>query len=232
MQLAGKQFWLGPSRSGQVVRFWASVDLIHLLVGGVKIKTVRSHLTVNDLAQLVVQGGAANAGPSPLPPIEEGAAVEVDRVVSRGGTVCLGGKILLAAEILAGRQVGIRIETDTLMVFDLDTRELLRVRPNPLTPTQVARLRGNRPAGPPPRPSLEPVRVQRRASNSGIVMVCGQKVALGRLHRWQTVTIAVSENTLAIELPDQEPKIIRRTTNSPVRNIKAARPRPGSSQVV
>jgi hypothetical protein len=31
MQLAGKQFWLGPSRAGQVVRFWASVDLIHLL---------------------------------------------------------------------------------------------------------------------------------------------------------------------------------------------------------
>ena len=33
MQLAGKQFWLGPSRAGQVVRFWASVDLIHLLIG-------------------------------------------------------------------------------------------------------------------------------------------------------------------------------------------------------
>ena len=231
MQLAGKQFWLGPSRAGQVVRFWASVDLIHLLIGGVKIKTVRSHLTVNDLARLVVQG-AANAGPAPLPPIEHGAAVEVDRVVSRGGTVCLGGRILLAAEILAGRQVGIRIEPDTLMFFDLQTRELLRVRPNPLSVTQVARLRGNRPAGPPPRPSLEPVRVQRRASNSGIVMVCGQKIALGRLHRWQTVTIAVSETTLAIELPDQEPKIVRRTTATAVRNIKAARPRPGTSQVV
>ena len=119
MQLAGKQFWLGPSRAGQVVRFWASVDLIHLLIGGVKIKTVRSHLTpVNDLARLVVQG-AANAGPSPLPPIEHGAAVEVDRVVSRGGTIALGGMVLLAAEILAGRQVGIRIEPDPLMFSDL-----------------------------------------------------------------------------------------------------------------
>jgi Integrase core domain len=61
MQLAGKQFWLGPSRAGRVVRFWASVDLIHLLIGGVKIKTVRSHLTVNDLARLVVQGAATPA---------------------------------------------------------------------------------------------------------------------------------------------------------------------------
>lgn len=57
--------------------------------------------------------------------------------------------------------------------------------------------------------------MQRRASK-GIVMVCGQKVALGRLHRWQTVTI-VSDTTLAVELPDQEPKIIRRTTSTAVR---------------
>ena len=74
--------------------------------------------------------------------------------------------------------------------------------------------------------------MQRRASNAGIVMVCGQEIAPGRLHRWQTVTIAVSETTLAIELPDQEPKIVRRTTTTAVRNIKAARPRPCTSQVV
>ena len=34
----------------------------------------------------------------------------------------------------------------------------------------------------PPRPKIEPVRVQRRASNSGVIMVAGQKVALGRIH--------------------------------------------------
>jgi hypothetical protein len=104
-----------------------SVHLIHLSVGGTKIKSVRSHLTVNDLNKLAADG-AVNAGPSPLPPVEDGAAVEVERVVSRGGTIALGGKVLLAAEILAGRQVGIRIEPDTLMFFDLDNRELLRVR--------------------------------------------------------------------------------------------------------
>jgi hypothetical protein len=63
-------------------------------------------------------------------------------------------------------------------------------------------------------------------------MVCGQKIALGRLHRWQTVTIAVSETTLAVELPDQDPKVFRRTTTMAVRNIKAARPRTGTSQIV
>jgi hypothetical protein len=185
---------------------------------------------VTDLARLFGEG-AVNAGPSPLL-IEDGSAVEVDRIVSRGGTIALGGKVLVAAEILAGRRVGIRIEPDTLMFFDPDSRELLRVRANPLNPAQVARLRGNRPAGPPPRPSLEPIRVQRRASNSGIVMVCGQKIALGRLYRWQTVTIAVSETTLTVEPADQDPKIFRRTTTTAVRNIKPTRPRPGTPQVV
>jgi transposase InsO family protein len=226
MQLAGKQFWLGPHRSGQTVRFWASVDLIHLLIGGVKVKTVRSHLTVNDLGRLFAEG-AVNAGPSPMPPLEDGAAVEVDRCIGSGGITSLGGTVVLAAEILAGRRVGIRIEPTTLMFFDLETRELLRTRPNPLTPTQIARLRGNRPAGPPPRPSVEPIRVQRRASKDGIICVCSQKVALGRVHRYQTITVFVSDTTLAIELDDQETRVVRRTTTTPVINIKSTRPRSG-----
>jgi hypothetical protein len=56
-------------------------------------------------------------------------------------------------------------------------------------------------------------------------MVVGQKIALGRLHKHQTVTIAVSETTLAIELDDEDTRIVRRTTTSPVRNIKSMRPR-------
>ena len=224
MQLCGKQFWLGPARSGQLVRFWASVDMIHVLIGGARVKTVRSHLSVKDLAKLVAEG-AVNAGPSPLPPIEDGAAVEVDRSIASGGITSLGGKVILAAEILAGRRVGIRIEPDTLMFFDLETRELLRTRPNPLAPEQVARLRGLRPAGPPPRPSVEPVRVQRRASKDGIISICSQKVALGRIHRYATVTIFVSDTTLAIELDDGETRVVRRTTTTPVTNIKSNRPR-------
>ena len=61
----------------------------------------------------------------------------------------------------------------------------------------VARLRGARPAGPPPRPPSEPVRVPRRASATGVIVVCGQKIALGRAHAGQTVSIAVSDTTQA-----------------------------------
>src|SRR3712207_4190942 len=93
-----------------------------------------------------------SAGPNPLPPVEDGDAVEVERCVNSFGLVSLGGHRLLAAEILAGRQVGIRIEATLLLFYDLDSRELLRTRTNPLTPEQITKLRGLRPAGPPPRP--------------------------------------------------------------------------------
>jgi transposase InsO family protein len=226
MIVTGRQFWMGTPRAGMVARIWADCNLIHVLIGGARIKTVRSHLSVNDLAKLVAKG-ASNAGPSPLPPIEEGDAVEVERAVSRLGHVSLAGHQLLAAEILGGRPVGIRIEATTLMFYDLTTRELLRIRPNPLTPEQVQGLRGVRPAGPPPRPSTEPIRVQRRADNTGVIMVVGQKVALGRVHKYQTVTVLVAETTLAIELDDEEVRVVRRTTTQPVRSIKGQRP-PGA----
>jgi transposase InsO family protein len=228
MQVAGKQFWLGPARAGQVVRFWAGTDVIHLSIAGARVKSVRSHLTVADLARLVASG-AEDAGPPPLPATESGEAIEVDRVVSSSGTIALGGKILLAAEILAGRKVGIRIEATTLLLFDLESRELLRTRANPLTPEQVLRLRGLRPAGPTPRPASEPIRVQRLADHTGMISICGQRIGLGRGYARRTLTIAVSETTLAVELDDGDVRVIRRTTTQPVRNIKSRLPRTATS---
>jgi transposase InsO family protein len=224
MSVAHKQFWLGPARAGLVARFWADCDLIHVSIGGARIKTVRSHLSTTDLAKLIASG-AVPAGPAPLPGIEDGAALEVERVVSSCGLISLANKQILVAERLAGMLVCVRIEQQTLLFFDPTTRELLRTRPNPLTRDQVLRLRGLRPAGPPPRPSQEPIRIQRRASDTGVIMVAGQKIALGRTHRGQEVEILVSEITLAIHLPGRDVRVVRRTTTKPIRNIKADRPR-------
>jgi hypothetical protein len=55
-------------------------------------------------------------------------------------------------------------------------------------------------------------------------VVCRQKIVLGRVHAAQTITIALSDTTLAIELEDAETRVVRRTTTNPVRNIKADRP--------
>lgn len=58
-----------------------------------------------------------------------------------------------------------------------------------------------------------------------MITVYSQRVALGRVHRHQTVKIHVSETTLAIELDDGKTRVVRRTTTLPVRNINADRPR-------
>ncbi len=216
----------GPPGPGQVVRFWADCDLIHLSASAAPgSRPCAPTCRVNDLARLAANG-AAPAGPSPLPPIEDGEAVEVDRPVSRGGTgqprpppAARRGDPRRAA----GRHPDRARHPDVLR----PRRPASCSAPDPTRspPAEVARLRGVRPAGPPPRPSAEPIRVQRRASNTGVIMVAGQKVALGRVHAGQTVTVLVSDTTLAIELDDGDTRVIRRTTTQPVRSIKGQRPR-------
>jgi hypothetical protein len=53
MIVCQRQFWMGPHRAVMVARIWAGCDLIHVLAGGIRIKTVRSHLSVSDLARLI-----------------------------------------------------------------------------------------------------------------------------------------------------------------------------------
>jgi hypothetical protein len=72
---------------------------------------------------------------------------------------------------------------------------------------------------------LEPITVQRRASNTGVIMVAGQKIALGRIHAGCVVTVHVAEHTIAIDLGGDDTRTIRRTTTQPVGSIKAHRPR-------
>lgn len=55
------------------------------------------------------------------------------RAVSRAGTVALAGRVILAAEILAGRRVGIRIAvtihvSETTLAIELDDGETRVVR--------------------------------------------------------------------------------------------------------
>jgi hypothetical protein len=46
------------------------------------------------------------------------------------------------------------------------------------------------------------------ASSSGIIMVAGQKIALGRTHQHQTVTVRVSETTLTVEFDDGDTRTV------------------------
>jgi transposase-like protein len=60
-------------------------------------------------------------------------------------------------------------------------------------------------------------------SATGVIVVCRQHVALGRVRAGRIVTVHVSEHTLAIELGG-ETRSVRRTTSRPVVVIKANRP--------
>jgi transposase InsO family protein len=102
MEVLGKQFWLGTARSGLTVRFWAGTDIIHLSVGGARVKSVRSHLSTADLARLAASGGSP-AGTPPIPADEPSAAVEVDRAVSKDGNVSLAAATTSPRRSSAGR---------------------------------------------------------------------------------------------------------------------------------
>lgn len=72
------------------------------------------------------------------------------------------------------------------------------------------------------------VTAQRRASNTGVILVAGQKIALGRIYAHQVVTVHVADQTITIDLDDQDNRTVRRTTTQPVRSIKAAQSRRSS----
>jgi hypothetical protein len=60
---------------------------------------------------------------------------------------------------------------------------------------------------------------RRAASNTGVIMVAGQKIALGRIHARQIVTVHVAADTVTIDLSGGDTRTVRRTTTQPVRSI-------------
>ena len=66
--------------------------------------------------------------------------------------------------------------------------------------------------------------MQRRASATGLIVVAGQKIPLGRHHSGDQVVVHVADTTLTIEAAG-EVRTIRRTTTKPVVQVKGQRPR-------
>jgi transposase InsO family protein len=89
MWIGGQQIWLGPALAGRTVTTWADETSLHVLAGGVRLKTLPSRLGVTELARLAADG-ARPAGPSPLP-AGTGTAIEIERMVNACGLAGLGG---------------------------------------------------------------------------------------------------------------------------------------------
>ncbi|WP_231934891.1 integrase core domain-containing protein [Micromonospora viridifaciens] len=226
LAVCGQQFWLGPARAGLVIGLWADTTVVHLLLDGVRLKTVPSRLTPAHLRQLLADGGR-HAGPPPVTasPVKPGAPVEVDRLVNATGLVSLAGRQHPIGYHLAGRRVTIRLDRGVLHLLDAD-RTLLRSLPNPLTPQEQARIRDARPAGPPPTPTPEPQRVERRVSSRGVLVIAGQKIHVGIGHAGRTLTVEDADTTFRIHDGDQLLTEVPRTTTKPIARFKVRKPEP------
>ena len=110
MEVLGKQFWLGAGHAGMMVTFWASTEVIHLTIGGARVKSVRSHLSAADLARLRSwRRTARRTAAHPRRRARRRDRGQPGRS-AKDGQVSLGGRYYIKEEILGGMMVSIRIE--------------------------------------------------------------------------------------------------------------------------
>jgi transposase InsO family protein len=229
MAIGLQQFWLGPARAGQQVRFWIDTASVHLSIGGWRIKTVPSRLADVDLARLRLSGGRP-AGPPPAGPAPGALAasrcVEVDRLVTATGGITLGNQLILVGSPLAGQRARIRLDGQLMHVITQDG-VLWRTLPCPIPPGQRHRLQGVRLAGPAPLPEPAPA-VQRRVSSRGGIQVARQRIQVGMTHAGKIVTVVTETNSFRLVIGGETVAVVPRTTSSEIRRYKAyaARNRP------
>jgi hypothetical protein len=92
--------------------------------------------------------------------------------------------------------------------------------------TASARLRDARPAGLPPQPPAEPVRVERRISCRGALEVAGQRIHVGVVHAGRTVTVEASDTTWRIYHGDELLTEVARTSTKPIARFKVRKLEP------
>jgi transposase InsO family protein len=222
LTVCGQQFWLGPQRAGLALTIRADTGTVELLAAGTRIKKVPSRLTTQHLRQLLAEGGTRINPLTSLARPGPGQAIEVDRTINGCGLLSLGGRQHPVGYHLAGRRLTARIDGSVLHLIDGHT--LLRTLPNPLGPVDIARIRDARPAGPPPVPAAEPLRVQRKVSSRGQIVIAGQKIQVGIGHAGTTVTIQDTDGTFRISLDDHVITEVARTTTKPIARYKARKP--------
>ncbi|MEU5564431.1 hypothetical protein [Micromonospora musae] len=103
---------------------------------------------------------------------------------------------------------------------------LLRSLPNPLATAEIARIRDARPAGPPPQPASQPLRVERRVSSRGTLAIAGQHIHVGIRHAGTTLTVEAADTTFRVHDGDQLLAEVPRTTTKAVVRFKARKPEP------
>jgi hypothetical protein len=104
---------------------------------------------------------------------------------------------------------------------------LLRSLPNPLAPAEIARIRDARPAGLPPVPAAEPIRVQRLVSSRGSLVVAGQRIHVGIAHAGRTLSVEPADRMIRVY--DEGGALLAEvpcTTTKSIARFKVRKPEP------
>jgi hypothetical protein len=103
---------------------------------------------------------------------------------------------------------------------------LLRSLPNPLTAADLAGIPDARPAGPPPQPAPEPVRVDRRVSSRGALVIARQRIHIGMVHAGRPLTVEDADHIFRIYDSNELIAEVARTTTKPIARFKVRIPEP------
>ena len=127
---------------------------------------------------------------------------------------------------LAGQRVTLRLDGPVAHI--LSGGIVVRTLACPVPAHARARLRGARrgTAGPPQLP--EPLRVQRRVSVRGAIMIGGQRIQVGLPHAGKTAEVTVESDTYQITLADGISMSAPRKTSRDIRRHKASNYGPAS----
>lgn len=220
---------LHESMAGRLVTVWADLRSVHVTADGHVVRTVASRLRPEDLQHLAMRG-ARPAGPPPARPalrrrngtpvLPEGGAVEIDRTVTRHGTVSIAGDSHLVGFAWAGRRITLRL--DGHLMHAIADNALIGSWPCPIGTDRLASLPGARtpstPLPPPPLPAGS-LRAQRKVHASGRIMVAGQGIKLGPRHRGKVVTVVIEDTHLRVLHGDEEIAVRPRRDLKPITRL-------------
>src|SRR5215475_9830957 len=209
--IGGQQVWLGPALAGRKITIWVDETTLHVLVDGIRLKTLPSRPSFVELARLAADG-ARPAGPSPLPS-GTGTAIEIDRTVNGVGLAGLGGHQVNVGFDLAGQRVTLRMDGTQMAVIS-HGGAFLRTMPWPVPARDRHRLRGARRSTTSPPPAAGPVIVQRRVSQRGSIMVATQRIHVGMIHARKIVTVTASDHSFQLDIDGESAGTVPRTTST------------------
>lgn len=220
---------LHRSMAGRTVTVWADLRSIHALVDGQVVRTVSSRLAPEDLGLLAMKG-ARPAGPPPARPAlrrlngapapAQSRAVEVDRVVTRHGTVSIAGERHLVGFAWAGRRVVLRLNGH--LMHAIADGALVGTWPCPVGADGLARIQGARApatALPPPPLPAGSLRAQRKVHASGRISVANQCVKVGPRHAGKIVTVVIEDTHLRVLHSGEEIAVRPRKNPGPVTRL-------------